>query len=62
MAVESDQVTADVIEVAEFPELIERYAVRGVPKTVVNATRSFEGGLPEAAVLQVVQDAAKAAQ
>jgi len=36
MAVESSRVTADVVEATEFPELVQRYSVSGVPKTVVN--------------------------
>lgn len=35
-AVESTRVTADVIEASEFPDLVQRYEVSGVPKTVVN--------------------------
>jgi hypothetical protein len=44
MAIESANVTADVIEASEFPELIQRYGVRGVPKTMINATEGVEGG------------------
>lgn len=47
LAVESAQVTADVIEVQEFPELIQRYRVRGVPKVIINERVQFEGALPE---------------
>ena len=36
MAVESERVTADVIEAMEFPDLARRFAVRGVPKIVIN--------------------------
>ncbi len=54
LAVESAQVTADVIEVQEFPELIERYRVRGVPKVVINERVQFEGALPEAQFIRQV--------
>ena len=47
MAVESEHVTADVIEAMEFPDLSRRYAVRGVPKIVINDTTEFVGALPE---------------
>jgi predicted DsbA family dithiol-disulfide isomerase len=57
MAVESAHVTADVIEASEFPELIQRYGVRGVPKTMINGTVGVEGAVPEAALLQRVRDA-----
>jgi predicted DsbA family dithiol-disulfide isomerase len=48
MAVESEHVTADVIEAMEFPDLARRYGVRGVPKIVINETTEFVGALPEA--------------
>lgn len=59
MAVESPNVTADVIEASEFPELIQRYQVRGVPKTMINASIGIEGAVPEPAFLGRVLEAAK---
>lgn len=58
MAVESAMVTADVIEVSEFPPLAERYQVYGVPKTVINESVQFEGARPEPAVIGAVEAAA----
>ncbi len=58
MAVESEMVTADVIEVSEFPHLAERYQVYGVPKTVINESMQFEGARPEPAVIGAVEAAA----
>lgn len=43
----NEHVTADVVEVSEFPELAQVYQIYGVPKTVVNDRVSFEGALPE---------------
>ena len=43
----NEHVTADVVEVSEFPELMQHYQIYGVPKTVVNDRVSFEGALPE---------------
>lgn len=60
LAVESPRVTADVIEVSEFPELLQRYHVRGVPKTIINDRVSVEGALPEASFMQRVVEAAAA--
>ena len=57
MAVESAHVTADVIEAMEFPDLARRYAVRGVPKIVINETTEFVGALPEAQYLEHVREA-----
>jgi protein-disulfide isomerase len=60
MAVESERVTADVIEATEFPDLARRYAVRGVPKIVINDRAEFVGALPEAEYLAQVRAAVKA--
>lgn len=57
LAIESPQVTADVIEVAEFPDVAQRYQVYGVPKTIVNEQVSIEGAVPEARFLRLVLDA-----
>ena len=58
MAVMSPRVTADVIEAQEFPALVERYRVMGVPKVVVNETVEFVGTPTEAAFLAHVLRAA----
>jgi len=47
MAMESEWITADAIEVSEFPELADRYQIFGVPLTVANETVRVEGGMPE---------------
>ena len=47
MAIESAYVTADVVEVNEFPHLAQRYLIRGVPKTVINESIEFVGNVPE---------------
>ena len=58
MAVESQHIHADIIEATEFPDLVSRYAVRGVPKTVLNDHLFFEGSAPEATLLAAVVNAA----
>lgn len=40
-------IKAECIEATEFPELSQQYNVYGVPKTVINETVQFEGGVPE---------------
>ena len=61
MAIESDHVRADCVEAMEFPQLVARYQVRGVPRTVVNDSASLDGALPEAAyVAAIVQAVAQA--
>ncbi len=58
MAVESGKVTAEIVEASEFPDLVERYKVQGVPKTVVNERVEFVGAQPEARFLEHVLRAA----
>ena len=48
------------MEITGYPELSQRYAVSGVPKTVVGETASFVGAGPEAMLLQHVKQAAQA--
>jgi hypothetical protein len=60
MAMESDMVRADMVEATEFPHLVHKYNVFGVPKIVVNEEAEFEGALPEPLFLaQVMKAAAK---
>jgi predicted DsbA family dithiol-disulfide isomerase len=59
MAVESEHVTADVIEATEFPDLVRQYNVRGVPKVVINDSVEFVGALPESQFLEYVRTAVK---
>ena len=61
MAIQSPRVRADVVEVSEFPDLIARYAVRGVPKTIVNDQLFIEGAVPESELLAAVTRATTAA-
>ena len=58
LAVESDLITADLVEVTELPHLAQRYSVRAVPRTVVNETASIEGALPESEFVRAVVAAA----
>lgn len=58
MAIASDKVSSDVIEVSEFPHVAQRYQVYAVPKTVVNDKVEFEGSRPEAMFVQAVEQAA----
>ena len=60
MAMESDMVRADMVEASEFPHLVHKYNVFGVPKTVVNEEVEFEGAQPEPLFLaQVMKATAK---
>lgn len=39
-------IRGDMVEAAEFPQLIQKYKVTGVPKTIINEEHSFEGAVP----------------
>lgn len=54
LAVESERVTADVVEASEFPDLSQRFAVSAVPKTVVNDAYELLGARPESAFVAEV--------
>ncbi len=47
LAVESDFITGDMVEVMEFPDMATKYEVMGVPRTVINETIQIEGAVPE---------------
>jgi predicted DsbA family dithiol-disulfide isomerase len=51
---ESEFITADMIEAAEFPHLVNKYGVMGVPKTIINETASIEGAVPEEKILSEI--------
>jgi predicted DsbA family dithiol-disulfide isomerase len=46
-ALENENITADMVEITEFPHLANKYGVRGVPKTVVNEKVHIDGMVPE---------------
>jgi len=54
---ESEFITADMIEAAEFPHLVNKYGVFGVPRTVINETTSVEGSVPEEKILSEIMKA-----
>jgi len=47
MAIESDLISADMIESAEFPQLAHKYDVMAVPKVIINEDIRFEGNMSE---------------
>jgi len=58
LAMASDKVTADMVEVTEFPHLGNRYNVMGVPRTVINEDTYIEGAVPEPMLLEKLKAAA----
>jgi len=43
----SEHIRADMVETSEFPEIVKKYEVQGVPHTVINDFYSFIGAQPE---------------
>ena len=61
LAFASDKITADMVEVTEFPHLGQRYHVMGVPRTVIGDTTYIEGAAPEQMLLEKLKAAARLA-
>ncbi len=59
LAMENENITADMVEATEFPHLSQKYGVMGVPKTIINESVSIEGAVPEAMFVQRVLEAVK---
>jgi glutaredoxin-like protein len=57
LALASPHITAEGVEVSEFPELGERFAVMGVPKTVIDELVHVEGAAPESMLLGKLREA-----
>ena len=47
MAFANPHITAFAVEATEFPDLVRKYRVTGVPKTVVNDQIEILGGIPQ---------------
>ena len=50
----SGLITADVVEVTEFPQLAQKYDITAVPKTVINETVEIVGAVSEGRFLDEV--------
>jgi glutaredoxin-like protein len=59
MALANPLITADTIDAMEFPQLAERYGVRGAPHVIINETLEFVGMKSEATFLKHVLHAAR---
>ena len=60
LAMESEMITADMVEAIEFPHLSNKYAVQGVPRTVINESIHMEGAAPEPMLLAKLKQAVAA--
>jgi len=61
MAVESPKITSVIVEAGEYPDLVRKYQVSGVPKTMVNGTVEILGARPEEDFVRTAMSAADAA-
>jgi glutaredoxin-like protein len=59
LALESEYISSDMIESAEFPQLVNKYRIMGVPKVVINEEFGFEGALPESSFVEEVMRVSK---
>jgi glutaredoxin-like protein len=47
LAMESDLITAEMVESSEFPTLVQKHNVMSVPRIIINDKVDFEGAIPE---------------
>ncbi len=59
-AIENEFITADVIEMTEFPYLVQRYSVMSTPHIVINEDTSFVGAQPAEAFIEQIKMALRA--
>ena len=57
LAMASEKIKADMVEVSEFPQIAVRYDVQGVPKTIINEENSFVGSQPVPNVVEEILQA-----
>jgi predicted DsbA family dithiol-disulfide isomerase len=50
----NNYITADMVELSEFPHLAVKYNVQGVPKIIINEEHSIVGAMPEIEFAQAV--------
>lgn len=58
-AIDSPFVSAVAIDATEFPDLVRRYQVNGVPKTIINDEIELMGAAPEQEFVAAIATAAK---
>ena len=54
MAIESPLVSSTAIDATEYPDLVRRFNVNGVPKTVINGTAELLGAVTEEELVRAV--------
>lgn len=59
-ALANPNIVADVVEASEFPHLVQKYRVMGVPKTIINEKMDLVGAVPEDRFVSEILRAAEA--
>lgn len=59
LALANKHITADMVEATEFPHLVQKYTVHGVPKSIINETSSLAGAVPEQMFIDKINEALK---
>jgi glutaredoxin-like protein len=57
LAMASENIRSDMVEVTEYPELAEQYEIQGVPVTIINETHQAVGALPPAQLIAAILEA-----
>jgi len=60
-AIENDNIRSDVIEMMEFPYLVQRYSIMSVPHIVINENTSFVGTHPPEIFIEQINLALRSA-
>lgn len=50
----NEHISADMVELSEFPHIAVKYSVQGVPKIVINEQHSLVGSVPDNEFAQAV--------
>lgn len=60
-ALASPLVSADMVEATEYPHLVQKHRVMGVPKTIINGVThlGIEGSVPEKILLDRILEATR---
>jgi predicted DsbA family dithiol-disulfide isomerase len=56
-AMANPNVTAEIVECQEFPEMAQAFQVSGVPKTVINDRAEFVGAVPDEIFINAILQA-----
>ena len=55
LALENENIVADMVETSQFPHMAIKYNVSGVPKVIINENHEFTGAQPITAFLDIIE-------